>query len=152
MILMGDIQSIVHGLIEKHPALARVRILDDDGTYPQIPKREEALNTAGVLIVVGLVATGPAESMAESGHTSYQGQISVCCECNPAVSRSSTGTNLPAPTAAEHVAAAVVGKPLTEDNRFQLDSGEPFLNLSPENGIHRFAVNFTIARLIEPLP
>jgi hypothetical protein len=149
---LGDIQPYVYDLISKHPQLAGVPMVMDDGTYPKIPAREVALTTKGVFIVVGQITARAVDEAALSGHNSLEIEISVCFECNPAVSATPmTGVNIPAPTGIQHILEAVSGKPADADERLQMDKGNPFENLPSENGIHRMAATFTMPKLICPL-
>jgi hypothetical protein len=92
------------------PESAGAPVLADDGTYPKTPLRQEALNSAGLVLIVWQTESEGRLDNTPGGAAVEEIGIAVVIEENAAVCRAAGGLALPAGMALRLVRKAVLGK------------------------------------------
>jgi hypothetical protein len=141
---LHEIQPYVVWLLTNYAALAGVPIVTDDGTYPKLPAREEALQNHGACIIVWQPESDGMTDGGESLAVADRVYIPIIIEEAVTTNRTAGGTGITAPQLVEHVATAVLGHPSGgAPARAIVFGNPPWKNFGSESGIQRFVVNFT---------
>ncbi len=144
---LHEIQQLIHNRIA--PLLPDGVVLDDDGTYPKTPLREQLLAEKGLAVIVWEPESDGLIDTARNG-TAVQGiYVPIVVEENVKVNRS-TGTTMAALKALMVVQAAISGLKAPGSNEVFLPDDTPFQNLGKINGINRIVAFFTLKQAIIP--
>ncbi len=149
---LEDLQSYVAGLLAAEPVFSAAGlavgtgIILDDGTYPKVPGREEALRTLGLCITVGDPDYGMADSV-RGGTSKVLCDLVVGVEENVRVNQSATGTGIAFHAAIRKVIQRVSGKPADAEQNLQ---HAQTINHGIENGVRLATVRFGIRQVFTP--
>ena len=149
MNLLSDIQPFAAELQRNSPDLAGVPVLEDDGTYPKTPEREEALRTQGLVLIVWQIESDGLVDSSPTGVAAHDIYVPVVIEENVKANRSETGTGIVVEKALQHVLSALCGKPADCSRRF-IAMDPPFKNFGKVNGVNRIVANVSIRAHIKP--
>lgn len=153
---LEDIQQAVYDLVIDAVSLATVSgagcIIQDDGTYPKTPTREEKLNEKGLVLTIWQPDAREVVSSSEGGFFTHVVYVPVVVEENVKVNRSLTGLTITALQAVRFVMQAVAGERVRCKSPFvfKVDESKPWDNLRMVNGVQRFLVNVEIINPITP--
>lgn len=136
------IQSSAKTLLDAYAPLSGVPILADDGTYPQTPDRETALNTQGVCVVIWQIVGGSLTStVGGRGRHLQTVELPISVEENRVVNQTSPGLQISAEKIVRLVLACLQGNP--SDTPFQ-PANPPWANFGNVDGISQWIINLTI--------
>lgn len=147
---LSAVQPSVQALLERHPKLAGVPVVLDDGTGEANKDRVQALKTRGLCLLVWRVESGGIVDASKTGAVLQDLAIYVFTEENVPVCRAEGGLNLRHEDATEYVMEALSGARVGPD-RIILDD-TPFDNLGKVNGVNRMLVNARTQLTTQPLP
>jgi hypothetical protein len=148
---LEDVQPWIASLLASSPGLAGVSVIEDDGTYPKTPGREEALSTQGLCLVVWQIESDGLLDDVPKGAAIETLKLVVVVEENAAVCRGSGGVNIRAEKALRLARAATVGKRHSSDPGAALRPGDPpFKNFGTTNGVQRIAMFLALEQPIVP--
>lgn len=147
---LEEIQPWVAQLLIGDPQLVGVPVLQDDGSYPKTPQREDALNAKGLVLVVWQLECEGTVDVTNSGGLEEM-SLAVIIEENTAVNRGRPGgTGIPAMKALRLVRNALWGQFIEPNSRRALRPADPsFKNFGTENGVQRIVAMFTMELPIE---
>ena len=138
---LEDIQSSAVTLIQAIPALSGVTVIENDGSWPLIPAREDALETDGLAIVVWEPTSGtPQDNAAKRRRNIYSVDFSITVESVPSQLYAATGLNIKPDRVVREILSALSGKP--DDDGFGVDE-EAWVNLGDIAGINTRVINLT---------
>lgn len=154
---LWEIQPWVKGLIQANASLsaAGVTVLEDDGTYPKTPGKEDALATKGLVIIVWDIMSDGLNDVAQTGFASHDIHVPVVIEENVKVNRAAGGSQIVATKALQLVLESVSGKrPTMPASRKSpaviLPMDPPFNNFGVINGLRKIVVNFGLNTTLIP--
>lgn len=160
---LEDIQSWAASLLAAFPEFANAGLVIydannppgngiflNDGTYPKIPGREDALNYRGLCIVVDSVDFDGVSDATRTGVTSVDVALDVLVEENVLVNRGPNGTGIVAEKALRLVWEALLGKPGAGGQTNMRLAQEVSTNYGVSNGLRRLMAHFTYRLLIKP--
>lgn len=148
---LWEIQPFVAGRLTASSTLTGIDVLQDDGTYPKTPLREEKLQTKGLVLIVWEIDSEGLVDVAQTGFGVHDIYVPVVVEENVKVNRSDTGTKIPALKALQFTLTAVSGQRSSPASRHVfLPMDPPFKNFGKVNGINRLVANFVLRTNITP--
>ena len=152
---LEDIQTTARTLIlaVTEIADAEVPVLIDDGSYPKVEGREEALRGGGLSIIVTPVHAHGIVDAGRGGLTSMDVGFHVVIAENAKVNRGDAGTGVVCEKAVRLVMAGLVGKPNTSapGKPIALDD-PPFEQFGTTNGVRQMVVNCVVRSFVNPTP
>lgn len=148
---LEDIQPWITSLLTGHAPLVGVPVIEDDGTYPKTPGREDALRTKGLCLVVWQIESGGLVDEVQKGGAIESLKLTVVIEENAAVCRTASGANIRAEKALRLVRQATIGKRHASDPGVSLRMDDPpFKNFGTANGVMRIAMFLALDNLVVP--
>jgi hypothetical protein len=148
---LWEVQPWVAELVSASPALPDDIILQDDGTYPKTPQREELLRTKGLVLIVWQIESEGLGDVSAAGLAKHDLYVPVVVEENVKVNRAAGGTGIVAEKALQYVLSACTGKrPSATSTEVLLPMDPPFKNFGTVNGVRRIVANFVLGTTIKP--
>lgn len=142
--MLEDVQDEVQSLLQSDAGTSAIPCLLNDGNYPSIDGREDALAGYGVVLIVWPVdcfASGDVDF--EGKLTVYDAAINVLIEENVSVNRAQSGhpTALKVARLVKEALQGQLGENITSRAIRPFDPW--FKNFGQQNGIQRVLTNFT---------
>lgn len=152
---LEDIQPFVLNRLATAPSLAAIQaagcILQDDGTYPKTPAREQKLSEKGLVLIVWEINSEGLLDVSQSGFVSHEIYVPVVVEENVKVNRATGGLQMPAAKALRLVLESLSGqRPSSHSPEVFLPLDPPFNNFGKVNGINRLLANLILKTTLSP--
>jgi hypothetical protein len=137
---IDTVQRVLAELIRALDGMDDVAVIEEDGTWPLIPERAEALRVDGNSVTVFPVQVGGA--VVADGLVYLQSVVSVAVEENP---EADSGESVRVESLAADVLAGILQVPARAQRAgsFEPDEGEPWAHLGMVNGVRVVMLNFT---------
>lgn len=139
---LEDIQTTVLAALNASAALSAATKVLEDGSYPQTPGREQALESPGLLLIVWQPDSEGLRSVDNAGNVIHAASCHVVIEENQAVNRAVGGANIPIQQAVRLVMEAVTGAGNKAARKQLIPLDPPFKLFGKQNGVNRAAVGF----------
>ncbi|MCA1996445.1 MAG: hypothetical protein LDL56_04355 [Armatimonadetes bacterium] len=146
---LAEIQPAIREALLRHPDLASLPVILDDGTGEANRERATALKTRGLCLLVWRPEAGGITAESPTGAVVCEVLVLVFVEESRVVNRGEGGTGIAAEVATQKVMSALSGARVGHQ-RVALDS-PPFDNLGAVNGVARFLVSGVVELPVVPL-
>lgn len=132
--------------------LNTVDVIEDDGTYPKVPQRQEILSRKGLILCVWRPDSEGIIDISRTGLMQHGIYVPVVIEENVKVNREGVGgTRIQALQALQYVLSCISGKrPAPTSNEIFLPLDQPFKNYGVVNGVNLIVANFVLATTSTP--
>ena len=153
---LWDLQPAVKTALESHPELAGVPVLLDDGSYERTPGREQALKTAGVVLIIWQIASFGIPASAKDGVAAHLVYVPIVIEENVERNRNG-GLNRPWEQLLQYGLEALSGRKglsagSAQAGRFEFQLHDPaWQNLGKVDGVNRVILNVLTTAYVKPL-
>ncbi len=156
-LIAGQADVAAQGLVIYNPAnsAAGTGIILDDGNYPKVAGREEALSGTlsgkGVCFLVSEADGQSVEDVSKKGNAWIRVLIRVAIEENPRLNRSPAGTQISVDEWADKIWKRMLGSPSSVPPEYGIEpAGNAFARIGGENGVRRVILDFSIRYHIGP--
>jgi hypothetical protein len=134
-----DLQSTAKTLIEAHAPLDGITVIADDGTWPQTPAREAALESDGLVIIIWQDTGGtPLDVVSRRGRLMLSVDLPITIEENRKVNLGVGGLNKDPGLVVREVLSCLCGFPLSDP--FE-PGDDPYSNIGDVGGINMRLIN-----------